>query len=238
MDEDTQPENDEKFYSNAIQYWSEIPATIDGMLGGFGFISQTDIRDSKLLLKQLFNSKIPPGRDYALDCGAGIGRITKHLLTGFFNKVDLVEQNPEFLAQAKEYLGPKLEDKIGNYYSVGLQSFEPEDKKYDVIWSQWVLGHLTDSDLLTFLKSCQNGLKQNGVIIIKENISSSDEIDKDEQDSSVTRPLFLYHRIFTKAGLSCYRQVKQRNFPKGLYTVYMFILKPQAQSSNNSELNL
>lgn len=155
MDETTSPVEDEKFYSNAVQYWSEIPPTIDGMLGGFGFISQTDIRDSKLLLKQLFNSKASPGREYALDCGAGIGRITKHLLTEFFDKVDLVEQNPKFLNQAKQYLGTKLQDKIGNYYSVGLQCFKPDDKKYDVIWSQWVLGHLTESDLVTFLKSCQ-----------------------------------------------------------------------------------
>ncbi|XP_044268523.1 N-terminal Xaa-Pro-Lys N-methyltransferase 1 isoform X1 [Tribolium madens] len=219
--------DDETFYSNAVQYWSEIPPTIDGMLGGFGHISQTDIRDSKLLLKQLFNSKEPPGREYALDCGAGIGRITKHLLCDFFDNVDLVEQNPKFLSQAEQYLGVKLQEKIRNYYSVGLQSFKPETGKYDVIWCQWVLGHLTDLDLVTFLESCQSGLKLNGVIIIKENISSSDEIDKDERDSSVTRPLSLYREIFTKAGLDCYRQVKQRNFPKGLYTVYMFILRPQ-----------
>ncbi|XP_044268524.1 N-terminal Xaa-Pro-Lys N-methyltransferase 1 isoform X2 [Tribolium madens] len=218
--------DDETFYSNAVQYWSEIPPTIDGMLGGFGHISQTDIRDSKLLLKQLFNSKEPPGREYALDCGAGIGRITKHLLCDFFDNVDLVEQNPKFLSQAEQYLGVKLQEKIRNYYSVGLQSFKPETGKYDVIWCQWVLGHLTDLDLVTFLESC-HGLKLNGVIIIKENISSSDEIDKDERDSSVTRPLSLYREIFTKAGLDCYRQVKQRNFPKGLYTVYMFILRPQ-----------
>ncbi|KAJ3655286.1 hypothetical protein Zmor_014421 [Zophobas morio] len=228
-------DNEESFYANAVQYWSEIPATIDGMLGGFGCISQTDIRDSKLLLKQLFNSKEPPQKAYALDCGAGIGRITKHLLTEFFDKVDLVEQNPQFLNQAKLYIGPKLQTKIENYYSVGLQSFVPEENKYDVIWSQWVLGHLTDSDLIEFLKSCQKGLKPNGVIIIKENISSTNDIDKDEQDSSVTRPLSLYRKIFTTAGLDCRRQVKQRNFPKGLYTVYMFVLKPLP---NNTYTNM
>lgn len=148
-------EADSKFYSNAVQYWSEIPPTIDGMLGGFGFISQIDVRDSRLLLKQLFNSKAPPGKNHVLDCGAGIGRITKHLLVDFFDKVDLVEQNPTFLKQANEYLGSKLEGKIGTCYSVGLQSFKPEENKYDVIWIQWVLGHLTDADLITFLKSCQ-----------------------------------------------------------------------------------
>lgn len=49
----------------------------------------------------------------------------------------------------------------------------------------------------------------------------------DRQDSSVTRPMWLFRRIFDKANLECYRQVKQRHFPKGLYSVYMFVLKPR-----------
>lgn len=108
-----------------------------------------------MLLKHLFQSKHPPGRTQALDCGAGIGRITKNLLTNFFDKVDLVEQNPAFLEQAKSYLGPTLNHKIGEYYPVGLQSFVPEENKYDVIWMQWVVGHLTDAHLVKFLKDCQ-----------------------------------------------------------------------------------
>ena len=42
------------FYGNAAEYWSSIPATVDGVLGGFGFISQTDIKGSLSFLKQLF----------------------------------------------------------------------------------------------------------------------------------------------------------------------------------------
>ncbi|CAH1109115.1 unnamed protein product [Psylliodes chrysocephalus] len=223
--------NEEKFYTNAVNYWSEIPATIDGMLGGFGFISQTDIKGSKMLLNQLFNSKDPPEKHYALDCGAGIGRISKFLLTETFEKVDMVEQNEDFLQQAKQYLGPKV-DKIGNFYPEGLQNFQPETGKYDVIWIQWVLGHLTNADLIQFLISCGKGLKKNGVIVIKENVTSSDEIEKDEQDSSITRPLRHYHTIFQKAKLECYRQLKQQNFPKGLFPVYMFILRPSGDILN------
>ena len=36
-----------------------------------------------------------------VDCGAGIGRITKHMLSHLFHKVDLVDQNQGFLDQAK-----------------------------------------------------------------------------------------------------------------------------------------
>ena len=40
----------------------------------------------------------------ALDCGAGIGRVSKKLLLPLFSEVDLLEQNPAFLERAKTYL--------------------------------------------------------------------------------------------------------------------------------------
>ena len=52
------------------------------------------------------------------DCGAGIGRVTKYLLLPLFETVDLVEQNPAFLDEAKKYIGS---DRVGDYYAVGLQ---------------------------------------------------------------------------------------------------------------------
>nr|CAI5823920.1 unnamed protein product [Callosobruchus analis]CAI5850837.1 unnamed protein product [Callosobruchus analis] len=218
--------NPSLFYQNGANYWSEIPATLDGMLGGFANISQTDIKGSKLLLKQLFNSKKPPGRKCALDCGAGIGRITKFLLTDFFEKVDLVEQNATFIEQAKKYMGHKS-NRVGCYYTVGLQDFEPVPNKYDLIWIQWVVGHLTNEDLVDFLKRCRNGLKENGMIILKENVTSSNEVELDRNDSSVTRPMYLLREIIKEADLECYRVTKQHDFPKALYSVYMFILKPK-----------
>lgn len=155
MDVKVVNKNENIFYTKARDYWSEVPPTLDGMLGGFGFISQTDIQGSHQLLKELFRSKNPPGRSYALDCGAGIGRISKFLLTELFDQVDLVEQNADFLERAKNYLGPKSLLKIGKLYSVGLQDYVPEKEKYDVIWIQWVLGHLTDEDLIRFFNSCR-----------------------------------------------------------------------------------
>ncbi|XP_060519045.1 N-terminal Xaa-Pro-Lys N-methyltransferase 1-B [Cylas formicarius] len=229
----TTVQNEESFYKNGENYWSEVPATVDGMLGGFGHISGTDIQGSKTLLRQIFSSNNSPGRTAALDCGAGIGRITKFLLCPFFDKVDMVEQNAAFLKQAQDYLGPHLySEKIDKIYSTALQYFEPDFEKYDVIWIQWVLGHLTDDDFVIFLKKCRNGLKRNGVIVVKENITSSDQVDVDEKDSSVTRPLSLLKLLFIKANLECSRLQKQIHFPKGLYNVYMFVLKPKSADGN------
>ena len=41
---------------------------------------------------------------FSADCGAGIGRITKHLLLRQFDVVDMVEQNKAFLDRAETYL--------------------------------------------------------------------------------------------------------------------------------------
>jgi hypothetical protein len=43
-----------EFYEDAARYWEKIPATINGMLGDYGFISKTDIIGSKEFLKSLF----------------------------------------------------------------------------------------------------------------------------------------------------------------------------------------
>ena len=39
------------------------------------------------------------------DCGAGIGRVTKHLLLDRFDTVDIVEQSPRLLQAAPKYVG-------------------------------------------------------------------------------------------------------------------------------------
>ncbi|XP_015607809.1 alpha N-terminal protein methyltransferase 1 [Cephus cinctus] len=214
-----------EFYSDAAKYWEKIPATVDGMLGGFGFISHTDIEGSELFLRSLFKLNRAPQKNRALDCGAGIGRITKNLLVKHFKQVDLVEQNPKFLEAAKTYLDT-CASKIGTYYPQGLQDFCASTKQYDVIWCQWVLGHLQDDDLIDFFRNCQTSLRDNGVIVVKENVTSSDKIDIDSEDSSVTRPLRELKYAFEKAGLICIKEQKQKSFPRGLYPVYMFALRP------------
>lgn len=79
------------------------------------------------------------GTRCALDCGAGIGRITKRLLLPLFNTVDLVDVTQEFLDKAKTYLGSEGK-RVGNFFCSGLQDFVPESGRYDVIWIQWVIG--------------------------------------------------------------------------------------------------
>ncbi|KAJ2953586.1 hypothetical protein O0L34_g1190 [Tuta absoluta] len=210
-------------YKKSLQYWAEVPATLDGVLGGFGFISDADVEGSKLFLESLLSSKTTLKTNLVLDCGAGIGRITKYLLIPHFKEVDIVEPDEKFVNSIREYVGEE-HIKIKNLYKKSLQEFQP-NRKYDVIWCQWVLGYLTDEDLINFFDRCRRALAEGGVIIVKENVSSSGKLEKDEADSSVTRSLRQYINIFKASKLKRKKQCKQTNFPNGLYPVYMLALE-------------
>ncbi|XP_033643250.1 N-terminal Xaa-Pro-Lys N-methyltransferase 1-like [Asterias rubens] len=213
------------FYDEAKSYWEQISPTVNGMLGGYGSISNIDVKGSINFLKPMLlcEWKERVGSERALDCGAGIGRVTKHTLLPLFQTVDLVEQEQKFLDQAPAFLDEGA-SKIGKYICCGLQEFVPQAKHYDVIWCQWVLGHLTDKHLVDFFKRCKEGLRDGGVICVKENISKEGYV-YDEQDSSVTRSSKELTKIFSKAGLTILKEETQTNFPLEIYTVKMFALR-------------
>lgn len=43
-------QHEASFYSNAEHYWKDVSPTVDGMLGGYGSISNIDINGSKAFL--------------------------------------------------------------------------------------------------------------------------------------------------------------------------------------------
>ena len=71
------------------------------------------------------------------------------------------------------------------------------------------------------------GLTQRGLIVVKENVTSTGEVEKDEDDSSVTRPDEKLKEIFAQAGLDLVRDLKQQKFPKEIYQVKMYALAPR-----------
>nr|XP_056716554.1 N-terminal Xaa-Pro-Lys N-methyltransferase 1 [Euleptes europaea] len=217
-------EDELEFYSKAEKYWKDIPATVDGMLGGYGHISNIDINSSrKFLLRFIRDGPTKTGTAHALDCGAGIGRITKRLLLPLFKTVDMVDVTEDFLNKAKTYLGEEGR-RVRNYFCCGLQDFSPEPGAYDVIWIQWVIGHLTDDDLSSFLKRCRLGLQPNGLIVIKDNMAQEGVI-MDDVDSSVCRDLDVVCKIIRRAGLNLLAQEKQENFPDEIYHVYTLAMR-------------
>ena len=59
-----------------------------------------------------------PGKERALDGGAGIGRITKGFLMKNFSTVDLVEQDGAFLDEAKKSLVST--NHRGQFFHIGI----------------------------------------------------------------------------------------------------------------------
>ena len=221
----------------AISYWSDVPATVDGMLGGYPGVSRLDLRSSRTFLAKLRRlsapsqkSSSPWGR--ALDCGAGVGRITSGLLVHVCETVDLIEPIEKFAAEARmlrESNDPKVAGRVGDVVVAGLQEWTPPPgRKYDLIWNQWCLGHLTDAQLVAWLRQCAGALTEGGWIVVKENLSTnldgSDAFDK--LDSSVTRTDKTFRRIFAESGLELKRTELQKGFPKDLLPVRAYGLQP------------
>jgi hypothetical protein len=118
------------WYEKAYNYWeneANCPITDDGVLGGFGKLTPVDVRDSNIFLNDL-QVKYPfLTFDSAVDCGAGIGRVTKHLLLPRCQSVTLVEQSPRLLNSAPQYLFEGREESLlgsskkVHYIQQGLQ---------------------------------------------------------------------------------------------------------------------
>lgn len=61
--------------------------------------------------------------------------------------------------------------------------------------------------------------------MVKENVTSSNNLEIDTKDSSVTRSLKGLKSLFEKADLICIKEQQQTKFPRSLYPVYMFALR-------------
>lgn len=109
--------SNELWYSKQAEYWEKTEATVNGVLGGFEKLNKPDIVDSKKFLA-LLNSKYGLKYGRATDCGAGVGRITKELLLGFFKTVDVNDQNPKYIEACRENF--KDEKRVELYVAEGL----------------------------------------------------------------------------------------------------------------------
>ena len=218
---------------DGYNYWNQMPATVDGMLGGFAQVSRLDLRTSWSSIRHLFSKNTSdadsPLLARALDCGAGIGRVTAGLLTKVSKCVDLVEPVEKFAACCTSIEDPAVAARIGDVFVAGLQDWTPPaDRQYNLIWHQWCLGHLTDEQLVAWLRRCAVALAEGGWIVVKENLSTDREGRDmfDKEDSTVTRTDQSFGQLFGEAGLKCVRSELQTGFPKMLLPVRTYSLRP------------
>jgi protein N-terminal methyltransferase len=233
---------------HALEYWNSISSDINGMLGGYPQTSRIDLQGSSNFLTKLRRGKTAATKqslqplDRVADCGAGIGRIAKGLLMGVGKSVDIVEPVKKFTDEFVAGLGEAEKGKVGEVINLGLQDWIPEPGAYNLIWNQWCLGHLTDAQLIVYLRRCRDGLvklggggeeegikAREGWIVVKENMSTDIRREDifDEEDSSVTRSDEKFRALFKDAGLKVVAQEVQKGFPRELYPVRMYALKPE-----------
>lgn len=80
------------WYQKAVEYWDQQDASYNGVLGGYGFVSEVDVRDSRTVLLKAFSPQLKAASEgqrqlVAVDCGAGVGRVTEQLLLHHFQEV-------------------------------------------------------------------------------------------------------------------------------------------------------
>ncbi|KAK6432862.1 hypothetical protein LTR95_010964 [Oleoguttula sp. CCFEE 5521] len=218
----------------ALAYWSSISPTVSGVLGGFPQVSRIDLQGSRNFLAKLRRSSPQPSPSSsktklarALDCGAGIGRVTTGFLSKVAETVDIVEP----VKVLTDQLTPGSNG-VGQIINLGLEDFPPatavEDVgPYDLIWNQWCVGQLPDSQFIAYLRRLPALLSPGGWIVVKENLSNHylGEDVYDEVDSSVTRTDGKFRKLFEEAGLSVVASEVQRGMPKDLFPVRTYALQ-------------
>lgn len=111
-----------------------------------------------------------------------IGRITRGLLLDVAKRIDVVEPISKFTEALHGIPG------VRDIENVGLEKWHPKPgRRYDLVWVQWCVGHLTDNQLVQLLVRCRDALNPRGLVVIKENLSTTGADVFDEEDSSVTR---------------------------------------------------
>lgn len=220
-------------YDDAIEYWLSVPASVNGVLGGFGEqtpVPKADIVGSATFLRKLLTRmECPEGyRKLTIDVGAGIGRITRDLLWKVSDVCDLLEPVKPFVAQMQtELISVEQKGKLGQVFPVGMDQWQvPLEKvgQYWLVWCQWCVGQLPDDKLVDFWIKCRGALMPNGTIVVKENIAPIEDIF-DSTDSSVTRTDGKFRELFARAGLRLIASEVQKGLPRELYPVRMYCLK-------------
>ena len=173
------------YYAANQTFWDEdgyAGSTDEEAMIGDATTSATDVEHSLKLIDELRAKHPSLLLRTALDCGAGVGRVTKHVLLKRCEHVCLLEGCERWLKQARRYLGNKraqsckfvlgrLEESAA-LEACGVGSGRGGSSRgalFDLIWIQWTLQYLVDADVVSTLRRLRSAISPNGRLVLKEN---------------------------------------------------------------------
>jgi 2-polyprenyl-3-methyl-5-hydroxy-6-metoxy-1,4-benzoquinol methylase len=184
------------------EFWKNKKPDLDSMCG-FKELNEEDLINTKSIFTQLSTKEYKR----ALDVGSGIGRISFNFLYDIVEQIDLLDINKNFLQVAEEQQNKIGGNKIKNFYCSEIQKFR-FDYNYDLVFIQWVLEYLNDSQLEIFIKNVYQNLENEGIIIIKENVNldSNSNFVYPKEGSLIRNPK-VFEKIFFDSGF----KIKNKN---------------------------
>lgn len=225
--------SEDEWYQRCVAHWSAMEdKDHDGVLGGYGAIDAEDAAGSLKFIDECVPGGASRSWRRALDCGAGVGRVTRDVLLHLAENVHLVEVSASLLDQAREQ--PALQTHAGRleFTQVSLREFAPPPGAYDLVWAQWVLGHLTDHDVVQLLTRCTAALRPGGAVCVKDNTCTPSHCERgrkyhiDRQNAGVVRTHVHLRSLFRMAGLKLVRASGRCDFPDDIWDVRMYWLVP------------
>lgn len=179
-------------------------------LEGLAFLDRLILLESSSQ-KNNNNQKLKFAR--AIDAGAGVGRVTKHILLKRYDMVNLVEADSGWSKRSKTYLGRKRAARCTFTCSriEELVHDSDDSSRIDLVWLQWTLQYLTDADAVETLQNLATRLiLRTGILIVKENrpygAARQDRFQMDTPGVSgrydITRSDDHHRLLFQRAGLT------------------------------------
>jgi len=208
-----------------LAYWRQKKPTCYSVTGIPRQLLATDQKASLEFL-QLLERRTKRAFSDILDCGAGVGRNTRHVLLRLPNvtRVDLLEPAAALRSKARTSLRGRRG--IGKFLTSPIQEFIPR-RAYDLVWIEWVLMYVPDPDIVSFLQTLKLALPAGVQIVVKENVENRKiEEDLDEQDMCASRTVQHFESLFEHAGLQVLAKRWQKDWPteRGYFPLMMWAL--------------
>ena len=197
-----------EWYQRCVAHWSAMEdKDHDGVLGGYGAIDAEDAAGSLKFIDE------PRARRASRRLGGRArlwrGRRTRDRATCCSTTRRNVASRSRLDCSTRLANSPRC-----RRMPEGLNSprsrceFAPPPGAYDLVWAQWVLGHLTDHDVVQLLTRCTAALRPGGAVCVKDNTCTPSrptarggrKYHIDRQNAGVVRTHVHLRSLFRMAG--------------------------------------